>query len=50
MGDPSKIKNQINRTRANNAPAASSPKPMLDENKENGLRGDDQSSSGTTST
>ena len=42
MGIPSENKNQVNRTREEPDPAATSPKPMLDENRKDGLRGQDK--------
>ena len=39
MGIPSDNKNQVTRTRKEDDPAASSPKPMLDEKTKGGLRG-----------
>jgi hypothetical protein len=42
MSIPSENKNQVTRTREEPDPAASSPKPMLDERRKGGLRGDDK--------
>jgi hypothetical protein len=41
MGLPSENKNQVTRTREDNDPSAASPKPMLDEKRKGGLRGED---------
>ena len=42
MGLPSENKNQVTRTREDNDPSAASPKPMLDERRKSGLRGQDK--------
>jgi hypothetical protein len=42
MGLPSDNKNQVVRKRESKDPAAFSPKPMLDENRNGGLRGPDK--------
>jgi hypothetical protein len=42
MANPSDVKSQVNRTRENNDPAGFGKKPMLDENKGGGLRGEDK--------
>jgi hypothetical protein len=42
MGLPSDNKSQVHRDRETNDPAAFSRKPMLDEDRDGGLRGDDK--------
>ena len=42
MALPSENKNQVHRTREELDPAATSPKPMLDEKRKGGLRGQDK--------
>ena len=42
MGLPSENKNQVTRTREDKDPSAASPKPMLDEKRKSGVRGQDK--------
>ena len=42
MGIPSENKNQVNRTRESDDPAAFGAKPMLDEKRKDRLRGEDK--------
>jgi hypothetical protein len=46
MGIPAENKNQVNRSREEPDPSASSVKPMLDDEREAGLRGKDKKQGG----